>query len=145
MNTHPLYKTFEDLRKAAEEMYEYNDCGVKAITMVSHQSYKEAHRMAKVVGQRENRGGMRVRSILTTLAAMGLEWENYRLFWPCTLATVTRRIPPKGRFLVFVRGHVSAVVDGQVMDWAEGQKLNVLNVYEVKPQEPPETQRSNTQ
>jgi hypothetical protein len=39
----------------------------------------------------------------------------------------------KGRYICMVRGHVAAVVDGQVIDWSDGRRHQVKEVYEVVP------------
>jgi hypothetical protein len=47
-----------------------------------------------------------------------------------TMSTIGKRFP-RGKFLVFVRGHVAALVDGEVQDWTEGRRHRVIRLERV--------------
>jgi hypothetical protein len=49
-----------------------------------------------------------------------------------TLKTVAKRYP-RGTFYVHVRGHILALVDGEILDWTAGSSRKVLAVNEVSP------------
>lgn len=48
-----------------------------------------------------------------------------------TIVTAQRHLPKKGKYLILVRSHVVAVVDGEVADWSEGRRLRVQSIYKV--------------
>ena len=39
---------------------------------------------------------------------------------------------PAGRYLAFSRGHVFALVDGEVRDWHKGRRYHIIKVQEIK-------------
>lgn len=50
-----------------------------------------------------------------------------------TIRTLERELPSKGKFLIEVRGHMLAVVDGQTLDWSAGRQHHLLNVWRITP------------
>lgn len=52
----------------------------------------------------------------------------------CSRTAVSAEVNlPRGRFLISYRGHVAALIDGQLHDWTRGTRKKVLQVIEVFP------------
>ena len=48
-----------------------------------------------------------------------------------TCRTLEKNLPKKGRYLITVRGHVLAAVDGKVHDWSSGRLHRINKVYKI--------------
>ena len=48
-----------------------------------------------------------------------------------TIVTLERELPDIGSFLVWVKGHLLAHVNGTTYDWAAGRRHRVQAVYQV--------------
>lgn len=133
------------------EADEWNDCTVKAFAMACNVTYSEAHSALKAAG-RERRMGTRHGDELKAIKALGfkligVDLNEIKSSYPkphrTALRNVTthhpRRFPEsfkqfKGkRALIFSRGHVSAMVDGVVEDWAINHSLRVYSLHIVEP------------
>lgn len=105
---------------------ERNDCAVRAMSLVLNRPYSEVHQDLAARGRRDGRGTRNTiisDSMLVLTADVGQraiesEWLHVRTKAP-TLATFVRE-RPHGRYLVLVRGHALAVIDGVVHDWTNG-------------------------
>ena len=49
-----------------------------------------------------------------------------------TSNSVVKALPPKGKYLVRSHRHIAAVVDGQMIDWTEGRRFRIVQIWEVK-------------
>lgn len=115
---------------------ETNDCAVKAIAIVANADYDEVHALLKAHGRKDGKGTP-WKAIWATLKALGV-WvgpeqrmtRGSRL-WAKTVRYLPRVLPRKGRYLVYTRGHILAVVDGEVMDWTEGRRHQPKLCWEV--------------
>lgn len=111
---------------------EYNDCAVKAIACVTGVSYDMAHEALKQLGRR-NRRGAYLKEMLPRLSTeFDFSFRLLSFMQKTTVSRVADCLPTKGRFLVFVRGHVLPLVDGKVWDWTEGRRHVVRSIVEVK-------------
>ena len=110
---------------------EANDCTVRALANASGMPYKLAHKIMRKAGREERRGmhadhwlpvlnrlGFTLESIHgTTRGAKYLSYKTGKLAQPgITLDNLLNRLG-YGRFIIKIRGHVLAVVDGQVLDY----------------------------
>ena len=48
-----------------------------------------------------------------------------------TIRTLERVLDPSRRYIIQMKGHVGAFVDGSYQDWAQGRKHRIERVYEV--------------
>jgi len=48
-----------------------------------------------------------------------------------TIRTVTLELPKTGRYILKVKGHVAAVVDGVCHDWAAGKCMRIISVWHI--------------
>lgn len=108
-----------------------NDCVVRAIANSFNMPYDEAHRLARKHGRRDNRG-MPIGMLSSLLREVGAECIGVfgttiaagsfgRLFPETTKyrgVTVERAIKMcgTGSYMFHVRGHIFAVVDGEIVD-----------------------------
>jgi hypothetical protein len=140
-------EVFARLNLTSQLKGETNDCSVKAVAVVAGVVYDEAHRALAARGRKLRKGAW-THDILAVVRLFGKEVarRDAREFicqYPSphrdVLKSVTTHHPrrfnkawPKGKFLLFSKGHVSAVVDGQLHDWAVNKAKRVIAIYEVK-------------
>lgn len=116
---------------------ERNDCTVRALAATTHLTYVEAYQALAAAGRRPN-GRIRpsrwqavfgtVGYTLTGMIDQGIDGK--------TILSVQRQLSMRpGKYLVLVSGHVLAIVNGLVHDWAAGRRHRVLAVWQVRKQE----------
>jgi len=113
---------------------ETNDCSVIATSIVCRTTYKKAHAACAARGRKQGRG-MHTPTIVAVVRSMGfsvepvkrLKQKNGSKFTPKTIGDKLKR----GYYLCFCRGHVFAVVNGDVEDWTEGRKHFITEAYKV--------------
>ena len=108
------------------------DCAVRAVTAVTG-------RDRATVYDHFIRGGRRPgRKSANGLAEKVCVQLNHTLEpWEVkakTIRTLERELPAKGKFLISVRGHLLAVVDGETRDWSAGRQHHIIEVWRVTPQ-----------
>lgn len=137
---------FSQLNNTSFAEGETNDCSVKAVALVCDIDYKTA-KAALAANGRKDRQGAYTSDIVRTVRGFGktavVTWarqiiDKYPSPHRDVLKNVTTHHPrrfnkvwPKGRFLLFSRGHVSAVIDGVLHDWAVNSAKRVYQIYEV--------------
>ena len=150
--------TFEELESVGNGRNERNDCSVIAVALTCNVPYEYAHEALREAGRRD-RGTVPNWVILQAINSIGgtigksyiFELEKnsdgrktgevvnpdgqvvrYIVNHAVTCRTIEKYADPDKRYLVFVRGHVLAVVDGKVQDWTEGRRFVVRSMMEVK-------------
>jgi hypothetical protein len=134
----------------SQRVGERNDCVPIALALTCNVPYRQVLSVCREHGREDGRGMLLyTRSggdILPDLVkALGCRIERpvemrvtynrygYTNFRPrFTVATVGKRYP-KGVYLVRIRRHILAMVDGQVLDWTSGRRHLVTDVLEVLP------------
>jgi hypothetical protein len=142
--TSPLYQS---LRSESYRLGERNDCSVVAVAAVCGVSYADAHAALAKRGRKHKRG---VYNSIIIDAVLGFSKTLERIdpksiisSYPGihkTLQNVTthhpRRFPgsfnPSKCYLLFIKGHVLAVMGGEVNDWTINKAKRVIAIYEVK-------------
>lgn len=138
---------FTQLNETSAAMGETNDCSVKAVALVANVSYAQAHEALKQRGRKERKGAY-THDIIAAVRATGKEVTlvdqrsiiaNYPSPHRDVLKGLTTHHPrrfnkawPKGRYLMFVKRHVAAVIDGELHDWTVNKAKRVQALYEVK-------------
>jgi len=120
--------------QARTQLQEKNDCAVIALSIVMRSTYKEAHQLCASIG-RKNRRGTHTRQTFHAIRAAGFKLEpvkrmvqkNGCKYTPKTIGDKLKR----GYYLCFCRGHVFAVVNGDVEDWTEGRQHRITSAYKV--------------
>lgn len=130
-------KTLWDTMATASKAHgESNDCTVMALTAATGCSYDDCHAALRKAG-RKNRRGCQFPTIGKAAAkSLGflmeeLDWRDYSAK---TMITAERdRRLRTGNFVVRVRGHVAALVDGKIVDWTAGRRHRIRNIYTFTP------------
>lgn len=142
--------TYRELQSASSAACETRDCTVKTLAILADLPYGEAHYMLKGLGRKNRRGFLfnprfNARTV-DLFAALGYNLKPVpasvwtpgpRVPYCCTRRVRTlRTLPealPTGRYMVFTRGHVCALVNGTIEDWAHDKRKHVRYVFEVTP------------
>lgn len=125
--------TFQEVQRESQAIGETNDCTVKAVSIACQVPYSEAHQYLKSLGRKNRRGhhwqanGIGYAEALHKIGVEGVEVG----FRSKTVKTLARELT-KGHYMVKVKGHVLAIVDGKVEDWTEGRQHRVLKVMRIK-------------
>jgi len=126
---------------------ERHDCTVRALACAKGISYDEAHACMNAYGRESRRG---VKNATLTVAYESAGFKMAAIFGttkkarflkhchpdvPNFKGTTLKKLLPilgKGRYIVGIRGHVFAVVDGVVMDYGYlPTGLYVTNIYKL--------------
>lgn len=127
---------WDTMAKASRAHGEHNDCTVKALTAATGRTYDDCHKALAKQG-RKNRRGCNFHTVGTRAAKdLGflmetVDWRDYDAK-TCISAERDRKLA-KGKFVLQVRGHVAAMVDGKVIDWTEGRRHRIRAVYAFTP------------
>ncbi len=111
------------MTRKSKKAGEKNDCAVKAVAIVANADYDEVHAIMAELGRKDGKGTP-FEIIWETLRRLGV-WVGPKDHAAVRYAKTVRYLPaalPKGRWLVYTRGHILAVVDGEVKDWTEGRR-----------------------
>jgi hypothetical protein len=122
--------------------FERNNCVPKALTALTHKPYTEVYEYLKDRGRRHGRGTPRFmsESFLTENGFVRLEWSQitqvynnggYGVTRRMTLATFAKTYT-SGRYMVYVRSHAVAVIDGKIMDDWNSAGRRVTSAWELK-------------
>lgn len=125
-----LKRTYEELWHCAQKHYnETNCCTVIAVATVLNQSFGKARYKLQKAGRQKRKGTYaHVYHAVIKRSGYNLEWVEG--FEGHHVHTMGNKLG-KGTYLVQVRGHVLAVVDGVVNDWSKDRALRVRTVYKV--------------
>ena len=137
-------KTIPSAFSGATKQGERRDCVVRAISNVSGRCYDEVHALLKKHGRKDCCGtywktsekalhelGYKAVYIGTSRTAM--YYGMYRS-QPCefknkTLQTLVNELP-RGKFVVFIRGHATALIDGKIVDTFDNKaNARVIAIY----------------
>lgn len=125
---------YQKLRDSSGQMKENKDCAVVAAAIVTQSDYASAHELLKKFGRKDRKG-----TVFHTTTKPAIESLGFRLELVNNLQPNGSRYTPKtvakacqeGYYLCRIKGHIFAVVDGQVMDWTEGRKHRINFIYKV--------------
>ena len=133
---------YEELKAYAEAIGDKNYCSVIAVAVILNLDYKKAYRLCAKYG-RQHRKGMYTCDILTLVRENGANAQ--KVDKDKVLATVDRRnyrvktltinnfkmsnYYSKGRYLVFVNGHVAAVRNGITHDWSKNKAKKIQLLF----------------
>ncbi len=106
------YISYGDMRNAAGHAREKNDCAVIAYSLVADVSYNTAHEALAALGRKVRRG--------CHFAPMANALDLYqRADLASKRLYKVMQSMQSGRYVLRVRGHACAVIDGQVYDCSE--------------------------
>lgn len=126
-------QTFASTKTDSLALNEKNDCAVKAIAITHNVEYTVVHKLLHAEG-RVNRTGTynhQQKAVSKKLGATFIETIPRKAGGRYISVATIGKYFPIGRHMVFVRGHVLALVNGKVEDWTQGRKHRVLNVWTI--------------
>lgn len=135
MNLEQIYRQYNEVFSRSKELNERNDCVVKAMAISCDISYDQAHEAHQKVGRKHRRGFVTdniedvYENIGANLELIG-EPPKQPSGYSYTPKTI-HKLCQQGRFICFCRGHIFAVVDGEVLDWTANTKHRITKVYKV--------------
>ena len=113
---------------------EHSDCSVIATSIVCRVPYNHAHKALASQGRRCG-GGAYLSWTLSAARGLGCKVDSIPFGkqkngsgW--TAASIGKRFP-RGYYLVSMKGHIAALVNGEMQDWTDGRRHRVLSVYKV--------------
>lgn len=125
---------------------EKNDCAVVTLAVAAGISYEDSHRIFKQLG-RKNGQGVKHYTIVNAFSVAGKRLARVHISdiiekYPKSqqhYKTVTTKHPEKfnnvwkdGKtYIMFLRDHIAAIVDGVVHDWSSIKSLRAHYIYEV--------------
>lgn len=146
--------TYKSCLPVMQVLNETNDCTVKAVAVVTDTPYKKAHALLKAAGRPNRKGTFHSKKVCREL---GFNVERVDGHGAKTIATLDQHLNPNKRYLVEVRAHILAYVNGKIEDWTAGgdmasaallahhehvsakqrapSRRRILRVYEVTPQQ----------
>lgn len=123
---------------------ETNDCAVVALSIVLDESYDRIHSLLAAEGRRKGHGTYRHQQekVLTKICEeKGWSWEwidtpmqvwsKNDIGYFSTKSIVKHKAFAQGEYLLYSHAHVSAMVNGQVEDWAASRKKVVKHVIQI--------------
>lgn len=111
-------QNYEDLEKIGTQKYKDNNfCAVIALSVATGISFRRVNRKLKKLGGRVHRRGTQPSAMLSFLKCYDVdyEWKHDIVVNRPTVGELVK-LNPKGTFLLFQNGHVSAMVDGDLND-----------------------------
>jgi|TARA_R100000093_G_C1935573_1_gene70216 hypothetical protein len=114
--------SYEQLAAIAAKYYgDRNCCTVIATAKACKVSYGKAFNACKREGRRTGHG-TKPKVYLLAMASLGyFAGDIQSPLIGRTIGKAERYLPKKGTFLIHVRGHVAAYVDGKLHDWSSAE------------------------
>ncbi|WP_422475345.1 hypothetical protein [Endozoicomonas sp. ALB032] len=129
MNRQQLYKqTHSHLSLQGDK----NFCGPLALAAVFDADVDQVNSALIRSGSRVKGKGTNMWNVLSTMQKEGAVEciQDVYESGHKTITSATRALPT-GRYLILVRNHVLALIDGEVQDWSAGSKHRVEAIYKV--------------
>ena len=108
------------------------DCAVRAVAIAMDIPYAEAHALLRAHGRRPKH---RTAVVVVTDLISTHRPNSVLKFYRPSRTSVARfaACHPKGRYVLFIRGHFFAIADGVVHSFKGHDKARVLWAWEIKP------------
>lgn len=148
-------ETAEKFKKLQTEAYsqrDHNMCSVIAVAALTDRPYDEVAKLFLEAGRKHRKG---TPTWITDRIIKQLGFKKVRIWLDDIIASYplphcnvlknitshhARRFPgcfPGGKLLARSRGHVFAIIDGEVHDWSVNAALRLVNLYRIVPIEAP--------
>ena len=123
-------RKYEDLALVAKKYYkDSNFCSVVAVATVCNMSFGKARIKMEKAG-RPHRKGALSDTFHNVIKNRGFDIEFVPGYWGHQVKTMGKKLG-KGTYLVEIRNHVIAFVDGVCNDWSDGRCFKVICVHKV--------------
>lgn len=131
-------RLMSEMLEGRNEIDGRNDCAVCAVALSTGHQYADAYRALEKQGRRKGRGAY-IYEIQSAVEDLGYEmtqvapkdWKGAKTF-----ASAAKKLK-NGTYLIHKwnqrSGHIAALVDGDVLDWANGRRFQLREVYSVRP------------
>ena len=124
------YQTYEKLAHVGHKHYkDTNFCTVVAVATVTGMSFGKARIKMEKAG-RVHRKGTIAYTYHQVVKRRGFDLDWIEGYAGHQVKTMGKKLG-KGTFLVQIRGHIIAFVDGICNDWSDGRSFKVISVYKV--------------
>jgi hypothetical protein len=124
--------TYEEMKRVGKKYY--NDkgfCGVIAVAAACQTSFGKAFAQLNKSG-RDARRGSSLEALTTAATTLGCTVERCT-FTGSTFASVYKYLPKEGVYWIMMRGHISCVDDGVIIDWCKAnRRFKVIRVYKLE-------------
>ncbi len=131
MGKKAYYKTYEDAKHVADTYYDDSGyCAVLAVALATDNSVGKAYHALREQG-RQHAKGSHLHMILNATDALDHRMVALEGLVKCTVSTIARQLPPTGKFMCLIKGHIFCVRDGVVLDWSEGRRHHIKAVWQV--------------
>lgn len=120
---------YEKAQRLSNEVGETNDCTVKGIAIACDMPYRMVRDTLAKHG-RKHRRGCYLPTQKAAIEELGFNMEAVEGI-SGTVSTLAQKLPRKGNYLAWVRGHVLAVKDGKIEDWTAGRRHRIVFVVKV--------------
>lgn len=112
-----------------EYLGERNDCSVRSFSIAVGISYEKSHALFQFHGRQY---GRRTHGSITTRVIMSMTPGAYwARCWPNLTVSRFVGLHANGRYILHVRGHSIALVDGVVFDWSAHPHRRVLSFWKL--------------
>jgi hypothetical protein len=126
---------YKAMRDCSNRFKENKDCAVIATAIVTRTSYEEAHALLKKFGRQNGRGTKFMSITQPAIESIGYtvtevknnKQQNGSYYTPKTIGQKLT----KGYYLCRVKGHIFAVVNGEVLDWTKGRRHRIIAINQV--------------
>jgi hypothetical protein len=121
-----------DLQQARRSLNETNDCAVRAVAAATDTHYADVHSLMARNGRKPRRGTPNEIS-RKVLDILGFKTQEVTPFFKSkTIRTLGHELKYRqGTYLVWTRGHILAIVDGEVKDFTKGRCHRVRRIERV--------------
>lgn len=136
MMTSKTKALWDAMATASAAHNEHNDCTVKALSAATGIDYADCHKAMAKAGRKNRRGCHFHITGRDAAKALGFKMETVpdSKYSAKTMITAERdRALKSGRYVLRVRGHVAALVDGKIVDWSQGRRHIIKSVYQFTP------------
>lgn len=134
---------YQQISQVSKAFGETNDCAVKALSITTGLDYGTAHKLMAQAGREDGRG-VDLDTIEEAIYRAGFDYIEIELesilaqckFKKPRRSVTLTQVPThpqawQGTYMVFTKRHVSAVVNGQVEDWADGRQKRAWKVWKI--------------
>ena len=129
-----IKRSYESLARVGQKYYQdTNFCTVIAVATVLNQSFGKARYKMQKAG-RVHKKGTYANLYHAVIKRSGYDLNYISGFEGHHVKTMGQKLG-QGTYLIQVRGHVLAMVDGKINDWSEGRSLRVKTVFKVTKKE----------
>jgi hypothetical protein len=120
---------YQGLKSEARKLGEKNDCGVKALAVITGLPYETCHQTLKSFGRKDRSGTFHFQ-MNKALDFLGFTIKKVECPYK-GLRSLGRDLPETGSFLISATSHYAGVSDGKIHDWSEGRCLRIQGFYQI--------------